>query len=186
MIKKLNAVCSWILTAFLIAHLATMSYSMWTGWYDFNLCKAMAHGTAFIAVIHIAVSLIILFFMNDGTDLRRYKKNNMRVILQRASGLVIIALLHLHVQAFGFIVSGEALSVSDKAFILVTEIAFFAAIFVHLCVSLSRSFITVGLVRSDSAEKKADIAAKIICVVLMIISSAALLKFVITWTGFGG
>ncbi len=186
MIKKLNALCSWILTAILLAHLLTMSYSMWTGWYDFNLCKALANGTAAVTAIHIAVSLFILFFMNDGADLRRYRKNNKRVIIQRASGLVIIAILHLHVKAFGFIASGEALTASDKAFILVTELIFFAAIFMHLCVSFSRSLITFGLLRRDLSEKRIDTVAKIICVILMIITAAALIKFVVPWTGFGG
>ena len=89
-------------------------------------------------------------------------------------------------KAFGFIVSGASLSGADKAFLLITELLFFGAVSLHLGVSFSRSLITMGLLSSDTAEKRADRAAWAISALLMAVSAAALVKFVVSWTGFGG
>ncbi len=186
MLKKCNAVCSWVIIICLFGHLFTMSYSMLTGWYDYSVCKMLAWFTAAAAALHVLISLIIVFFFHDGSQLTRYPRRSKRIILQRASGIVIICLLHLHVKAFGFIVNGTALSASDKCFILITELLFFAAIFVHLGVSFSRSLITMGWLASDRAEKKADFAMMVLCAALMLITGFALTRYIVLWTGFGG
>lgn len=186
MLKKCNSICSWILTLFLLGHLFTMSYSMLTGWYDYSICKMLARSTAAITALHVLISLIIVFFLHDGSQLTNYPRHNKRTILQRASGLVIICLLHLHVNAFSFIVSGTALSVFHKLSILITEILFFVAIFVHLGTSFSRSLITMGWLTSDKAEQKADLVIMILCAVLMLLTTFALVRYIVLWTGFGG
>lgn len=185
-LKKINTICSWIIIGFLLGHLGTMCYSMLTGWYDDSICKRLAHGTAAAVAIHVMLSLILVFFFHDGADFSKYKKQNRRVILQRASGLVIIALLHLHTKAFGFIVTGMALSGSDKCFILITEFLFFGAIFTHLGVSFSRSLISMGMLRSEDVEKRMDCILGILCGLLQIITMVALTGFIVPWTGFGG
>ncbi len=181
MIKKCNAVCSWILTLFLAGHFISMSYSMLTGWYDYAICKMLARGTAAVAVLHIVISMVILLFLNEGTDLGKYPRRNLRVILQRASGLVIIALLHLHVKAFGFIVQGAALSGSEKLWIFLTEFLFFAAIFLHLGVSFSRSLITMGWLSSDTLERRIDRGIWILCGLCFAGTAASLLQFLLGW-----
>ena len=186
LLKKMNTICSWIIIGFLLGHLGTMSYSMLTGWYNFFVCKRLAHGTAIAVAIHVMLSLILVFFVHDGTDFSKYKKQNRRVILQRASGLIIVALLHLHIKAFGFIVSGTVLSAADKCFILITEFLFFGAIFVHLGVSFSRSLISMGMIRSDAVQKRADCIFGIFSGLLFLITMIALTRFVVLWTGFGG
>ena len=185
-LKKVNAICSWIIIGFLLGHLGTMSYSMLTGWYNFFICKGLAKGTAIVVAIHVTLSLILMFFFHDGTNFSKYKSQNKRVMLQRASGLIIVAILHLHTKAFGFIAAGTALSVANKCFILITEFLFFGAIFIHLGVSFSRSLISMGMVRSDAAEKRVDRLVAVFCGLLMVITMVALTKFVVLWTGFGG
>lgn len=185
-IKKINAVCSWIITGILLGHLGTMSYSMLTGWYDYTICKRLAYATAIVVAIHVLLSLLLVFFFHDGVNFSKYKKQNRQTIMQRASGLVIVALLHLHTKAFGFIASGMALSAADKCFLLVTEFLFFGAIFAHLGVSFSRSLISMGIIRSDTAQKRVDCLLGIFCVLLFVITMVALTKFVVPWTGFGG
>lgn len=186
LLKKLNAICSWIIMGLLLGHLGTMSYSMLTGWYDYNICKKLAHGTAIAVAIHVMLSLLLVFFFHDGTDFSKYKKQNKRIILQRVSALVMLALLHLHIKAFGFIVAGTVLSVADKGFILITEFVFFGSIFVHLGVSFSRSLISLGVLRSDAAQKRADCLLGTLCGLLFVVTMAALTRFVVLWTGFGG
>lgn len=186
LLKKCNAICSWIIIGILIGHLGTMSYSMLTGWYNLSVCKKLAQGTAIAVAIHVTLSLILVFFFHDGTDFSKYKKQNRRIILQRVSALVMLALLHLHIKAFGFIVAGTVLSVADKGFILITEFVFFGSIFVHLGVSFSRSLISMGIIRSDAAQKRADCVLGILCGLLFVVTMVALTRFVILWTGFGG
>ena len=185
-LKKINTICSWIIIGFLLGHLGTMCYSMLTGWYDYSICKGLANGTAVVAAIHVMISLILMFFFHDGTDFSKYKAQNRRILLQRASGLVIIALLHLHTKAFGFIAAGTALSVVDKCFILITEFLFFGSIFIHLGVSFSRSLISMGMIRSDAVQKRVDWLLGIFCGLLLVITMVALTRFVALWTGFGG
>lgn len=185
-LKKINAICSWICIGFLLGHLGTMCYSMLTGWYDYSICKGLSHATAAAVAIHVMLCLILVFFFHDGADFSKYKKQNRRVILQRASGLVIIALLHLHTKSFGFIVTGMVLSAADKCFLLIIEFVFFGAIFVHLGVSFSRSLISMGIIRSDTVQKRADCLLGIFCGLFLVITMVALTRFVALWTGFGG
>ena len=185
-LKKINAICSWIIIGFLLGHLGTMSYSMLTGWYDYSICKRLAYATAIVVAIHVTLSLILVFFFHDGANFSKYKKQNRQTFLQRASGLVIIALLHLHTKAFGFIATGMSLSAADKCFLLVTEFLFFGAIFVHLGVSFSRSLISMGIIRSDTVQKRADCLLGIFCGLFLVITMVALTRFVALWTGFGG
>lgn len=185
-LKKINAVSSWVVIGVLLGHLGTMCFSMLTGWYEYSICKGLAYLTAVVTSIHVGISLMLVFFFHDGTDYTRYKKQNRRVILQRVSALLIIALLHLHTKAFGFIVTGMALSGSDKCFILITEFLFFGAIFTHLGVSFSRSLISMGMLRSEDVEKRMDCILGILCGLLQIITMVALTGFIVPWTGFGG
>ena len=186
MLKKCNSICSWVLTFCLIGHLLTMSYSMLTGWYDYTICKMLARSTAAVTALHVLISLIIVFFFHDGAQIGKYAGQNIRTILQRASGLVIICLLHMHVKAFGFIVTGAVLSTLQKLSLLGTELLFFAAIFTHLGASFSRSLITMGWLTSDETEHKIDRGIAILCVVLMLLTAFALTRYTILWSGYGG
>lgn len=78
--KKLNAIISWILSICLLAHLLTMGYSLLTRWYDFVICKTLAHATAYAAFAHVILCLIIFLFLHDGASLS-YPKKNIRTIL---------------------------------------------------------------------------------------------------------
>lgn len=186
MLKKCNAICSWILIICLSGHLFTMSYSMLTGWYNFSVCKMLARATATATALHVLISLMIVFFLHDSSQLTKYPRQNKRIILQRASGIVIVCLLHLHVNAFNFIVNGTMLSVFDKFSILITELLFFASIFIHLGVSFSRSLITMGWLTSDKAEKETDAGIIVLCAVLMLLTTFALVRYIVLWKGFGG
>lgn len=165
----------------LAAHFGTMSYSLLTGWYDFVICKTLARMTAGVVCVHVLISLIIVFFMHDGSRISHYAKRNMRTILQRASGLVILIMIHFHVKAFGFIGAGQHLSGGDRVFILVTELIFFGAIFLHTATSFSRSFITMGLIRSEKTEKTIDRTVIVVTSALMIFITAVLTRFLVNW-----
>lgn len=185
-IKKINAVCSWMVTILLFGHLGTMSFSMFTGWYNYDVCKSLSHLTAALFAVHVMLSLLIVCFFHDGSSFSYYAKGNKSIILQRLTGISMIALVHLHVKAFQFIVQGTRLSVYEKLFIVITEVIFFISIFIHVSASLVKSFIVLGLIRTEKAEKKATVIVNVICMTVLIFAISALIFFIVGWNGFGG
>ena len=179
--KKLNAVWGWLAIAALLGHLATMVYSLSTGWYDFGICKTLAYATAVTVGGHVIFSLIIVMFLHDGTRLGGYAGLSKRTIVQRASGIAILVLLVAHVHSFGFIVAGEPLDALAKALIIVSEVLFFAAICTHLATSFSKSLITWGLIRDEAVERRVNLAAEIVCAIIFAVASFALVRFVLFW-----
>lgn len=132
MIKKFNAVISLLCSVCLLCHFGTMTYSMLTGWYNYNVCKTLAHLTAGFVGIHVILVMIIFFFLHDGSDLSRYRKENAKVIVQRISGLAMVALLHSHVKNYSFIMSGDPFLTEDKVRVIFLEVFFFCTVFLHL------------------------------------------------------
>ena len=179
--KKVNACITWVLTLLFFSHLLVMSYSLSTGWYDYTICKTLARATGIVISIHALLSIIIVFFLHDGVKIGYHAKRNTKTIIQRTTAIIILLFVHLHVKAFGFIVQGTSLSVANKIFILVTEIIFFGANFLHLTVSFSKSLITMGLLRSDEREKLINKIVLVINVVLMCIATISLTIFIIKW-----
>ena len=179
--KKLNAVWGWLAIVALLGHLITMTYSLSTGWYDFTICKTLAYATAVVVGGHVIFALIIVMFVHDGANLGRYAGLNKRTIIQRASGIAVLVLLVAHVHSFGFIVAGEPLDAPAKAFIIVTEVLFFAAICTHLATSFSKSLVTWGLVREEATERRVDLVSEIVCAILFIVPSFSLVRFVLGW-----
>lgn len=184
--KKINAVCSWMLTLVLLGHLGTMGFSMYTGWYNYDICKSLAHLTAAFFAVHVMLSLLIVCFFHDGAAFSYYAKSNKSLILQRITGLLMIALVHLHVKAFRFIVQGTRLSASEKVFIVVTEAIFFISILIHVSASFVKSLLVFGLIRTEKTEKTAARIVNIICTLMFLFAISALIYFLVGWNGFGG
>lgn len=55
MIKKWNAVCSWMLTLFLLGHMLTMSIPVLTGGQDYSDCQILAGGIVATVLIHVVL-----------------------------------------------------------------------------------------------------------------------------------
>lgn len=181
MAKKINAVCSWLLMGCLLGHLTTMSYSMLTGWYDYFICKTLAHMTAGVFFLHVILSLCIVFFLHDGTSVSYYWRQNRKTMLQRAGGVAMICLVHSHVKNYGFIVSGTPLSPLSKAGMIAAELLFWGCLFTHTALSVSKSCISLGLIRTEKAERRIDRAAMLICAMLMLLAGFAMTRFIVMW-----
>lgn len=100
----------------------------------------------------------------------------MRLITQRISGIVILILLYPHMRVLHLIISGATFSGGAKFLVLVTEILFAGAAFLHLSVSFSRSMLTLGLLKNDRMEKLVDYVTWIICGLLMVLTVAARIR----------
>lgn len=179
--KKINAVLGWLAMIVLLAHLGTMTYSFLTGWYDLGICKTLARVTAAIVCGHAVVSLVIVMILHDRKGLGGYPRLNARTYVQRVSAIAILVLLVAHVHSYGFIASDQPLDVFAKAFVVLTELLFFAAISAHLAVSFPKSLVTWGLIRQDRTEARLNRASAIVCALLFAIPGAALVRFVVMW-----
>lgn len=180
--KKLNAILGFLSIAVLLGHLGTMTYSMLTGWYSYNVCKTLAHVTAGVVFAHMLAVLYIVFFMHDGASFKNARLN-VRVIVQRASAIVIVLLLHRHVKDFGFIAARTVPGGADKVMLIVTELLFFAALFSHLAVSFSRGLISLGLVTKEKTVRTIDMTIYIFFGILFAVAAFALIRFVVTYGG---
>lgn len=176
MIKKWNAVCSWMLTLFLLGHMLTMSIPMLTGGQDYSDCQILAEGIMATVLIHVVLCIVSYYPRRGVLNFHRYRKENWRLITQRISGIVILILLYPHMRVLHLIISGATFSGGAKFLVLVTEILFAGAAFLHLSVSFSRSMLTLGLLKNDRMEKLVDYVTWIICGLLMVLTVAARIR----------
>lgn len=176
MIKKWNAVCSWMLTLFLLGHMLTMSIPMLTGGQDYSDCQILARGIVATVLIHVVLCIVSYYPRRGVLNFHRYRKANWRLITQRISGIVILILLYPHMRVLHLIISGASFSGGAKFLVLVTEILFAGAAFLHLSVSFSRSMLTLGLLKNDRMEKLVDYVTWIICGLLMVLTVAARIR----------
>lgn len=176
MIKKWNAVCSWMLTLFLLGHMLTMSIPMLTGGQDYSDCQILAGGIVATVLIHVVLCIVSYYPRRGILNFQRYRKENWRLITQRISGIIILILLYPHMRVLHLIISGATFSGGAKFLVLVTEILFAGAAFLHLSVSFSRSMLTLGLLKNDRMEKLVDYVTWIICGLLMVLTVAARIR----------
>ena len=88
--KKVNACITWILILLFYSHLLVMSYSLATGWYDYNICKTLARATGVVISIHAILSIIVVLFLHDGVKVGYYAKRNIQTIIQRTTAIIIL------------------------------------------------------------------------------------------------
>lgn len=176
MIKKWNAVCSWMLTLFLLGHMLTMSIPVLTGGQDYSDCQILAGGIVATVLIQVVLCIVSYYPRRGILNFHRYRKENWRLITQRISGIIILILLYPHMRVLHLIISGASFSGGAKFLVLVTEILFAGAAFLHLSVSFSRSMLTLGLLKNDRMEKLVDYVTWIICGLLMVLTVAARIR----------
>ena len=164
MIKKWNAVCSWMLTLFLLGHMLTMSIPMLTGGQDYSDCQILAGGIVATVLIHVVLCIVSYYPRRGILNFHRF------------SGIIILILLYPHMRVLHLIISGASFSGGAKFLVLVTEILFAGAAFLHLSVSFSRSMLTLGLLKNDRMEKLVDYVTWIICGLLMVLTVAARIR----------
>ena len=127
-------------------------------------------------LIHVVLCIVSYYPRRGVLNFHRYRKENRRLITQRISGIVILILLYPHMRVLHLIISGATFSGGAKFLVLVTEILFAGAAFLHLSVSFSRSMLMLGLLKNDRMEKLADYVTWIICGLLMVLTVAARIR----------
>lgn len=189
-LKKFNAVCSWILIALLIVHITISLVYMLTGIYNVNVTMMAARALSATCVVHILVSLTVVFILRDRADRSRYGSQkaksyralNIRTMIQRISGVSLLLMIHFHISTFkSFIYGGVPLTTGSKIGVFLIEALFFGDVLLHLAVSFSRSCISLGLLRSETTEKKLDRIVFFICGALFVFIIVSLTIFLVKW-----
>lgn len=140
-LRKINAVISLFTTILLLDH--TIFYSVWmlsrcTITKDVN---AMPWVLVALVVLHAVLSSAMGIMAHKGVEKQKhnvYSKLNMRTMIQRMSGIVILILLIAHV-------IGAATHFHPQWIHAVLQPLFFVTALAHLAVSGSKAFITLGV-----------------------------------------
>jgi hypothetical protein len=111
-----------------------------------------------------------------------YAGLNRKTIIQRATGLGILALVHPHTSILkSFIYEFKPITIPVKILTFVVEALFFFVVFCHLAVSFSGSFVTMGMIWSDKAEERLQKVSITICIAGLAASVISLAVFLVKW-----
>ena len=164
-LRKINAAVSLITTVLLMKHAVFLSVWMLSRCSIAKSGNVMPFILAALMVIHAAISIILGIFGHDGAKkqkVKSYPKLNKPTIMQRATGIMMIVLLGLHI-------AGSANHFQPKILHAVLHPLFFAAALAHTSVSVSKAMITLGI-GNAKAVKIIDAIMKIICIATFIAS----------------
>ena len=176
-VKKFNAVLSLMTTLAIFIHVGYTAYAYLTFYYNPVLKNLTAIPFMVFACLHAVCGMGVVFFSADGTKLDRYAKKNVGTIIQRASALLILPLLILHVNTFDLL---KTCAGDGKWFffvlVMISQPLFYLVVFTHVSVSVSRALITLGRLSSLEKKKIVDLIVIIICAVFFLVSSFAVIK----------
>lgn len=175
-IKKANAVLGLVTAVLLLVHMSIMSYSLFTGWYNYAVCKMSARMVCTFFILHILVTLVVFFFCHEGSRIT-CKKQNFSVIMQRIEGLLMLLLIHSHVNAYSHMATGQTLTAGQSVRICVMEVLFFTAVTFHTTHSISNALITLGAVQTERAKGIVDKVCQTVGYALGLFAVIAVIRF---------
>lgn len=174
--KKVNAVLGLAITTALLVHIIYEIYAYLTFYYNPVLTKILAFTTLGLGTLHILLSAFIVFISHDKGKGIRYPSLNIRTLLQRISAVAIAVMLILHMNTFAALSATAGTSRALFVTVLIVQVLFYLTVFVHIAVSASNAFITLGIISSGKARKTLDIIIWILCVILFAAASFVVVK----------
>lgn len=177
--RKINAIISLICSLLILTH----------GTYDaiWMICRGkistLSIPVPFILVvflvIHIILSIVTAILASSPKSkekARMYQKENIKTLIQRASGILIILLLIPHV-------IGMKQFLNPKILHSIVHPLFFLLVYGHTAISFSKAFITLGIGNAKFI-KVIDILSTILCSLIFIASIIGLyLVMYARWLG---
>ena len=154
-LRKTNAVFSLISTILLLTH------AIYSGVWLLSRCSlpkapsAIPRALTIFFLLHAIISIVLMVTsLKGGKGNKVYLKLNAATVVQRVSGVLMIAFVALHVLH----VSG-AMMLLPLLFLLVLA---------HVAVSTSKAFVTLGIGNARFI-KYSDVAVKVICAVTLMV-----------------
>lgn len=166
-LKKANAIFGLLTIAMLLVHAGYQMYAFIMFVYNPGVTKVLGALILIALILHMILGMSIMMFANDGSELKKYPKENKDTILQRVSAIGILVFLFGHLNAYEILTShfGGVLSLIIA---LLIQALFFGCAFIHVGTSFSRAFVTLGLLESMETKKKIDLVVKVLLVILFI------------------
>lgn len=168
-LKRINAVLGLITTACLFAHAGYSAFCYITFYYNPVMKYVFAVPVAVFASLHAVCGMLSVFMLPEGTRMDLYADLNRDTLIQRVSAALIFPLLIIHLYTFRLVQMSSSGEMWAFWLILLLQAAFYAAVFIHVSVSVSRAFITLGVLSSIEKQKRIDRVMKTVCAVCFII-----------------
>ena len=170
-LKKLNAVLSLLCVALLLVHAVYQTVSYIVFYYNPYLSKLFGTLLAAVIVLHGLISCASVFFVHDAKTIV-YKRLNLRTFLQRLSAAVMVVLLVPHVFSFPLLQK----TAGTMLFFLLegVQVLFFASLFLHVALSFSNAFVSLGLLSDMKKKRRIDAVAAVVCAVLFVLMSVTI------------
>lgn len=173
--KRANAVVALLMIAALLIHVVYEVWSYLAFYYNPLVTKLIAYGFVALVVVHILLSVAIVFGQHDTKELRSYPKKNLRTIIQRVSAVMILLLLPWHIKTGDWIVThtgGAALF----HVLLVLQVLFYAMVFLHIATSFSRALITLGWLESRRTQRVIDGIVGVVCLAGLVFAAVVVIQ----------
>lgn len=167
-IKKWNARLSLLTVVLFLIHEGYQLYAYTAMYYNPVLSKVTGYALTGAMALHVILSMMSVFILHDAKKVT-YKKLNIKTVLQRVSGVLIVLLLPLHIFSFGILKS----SVGGIGYILteIAQILFYAALLCHIALSFSNSLVTLGYLADMRKKRIIDVIVTVISVIMFIAAS---------------
>ena len=176
-LKKCNALLGLLTILALFVHMAYNVFAYLAFYYNPAVTTLTAVPILVFLCLHAITGMCSVFLLGDGTRVSPYERQNRRTVVQRVSAAPIFPLLIVHLNAFGLLKgSAENGSWILYALVSVAQLAFYAAVLLHVATSLSRGFITLGLLSSRETQAKIDRFVAVLCVLLFLVASFVVTK----------
>lgn len=175
--KKLNAILGLLSAVAVLFHMGYNSFAYLTFYYNPVLKQWASIPLMVLVCAHAVLGMCSVFLLGDGTSLSMYPSKNRKTLIQRISAALIFPLLILHLNTFNLLKSTS--SENNRAvfgLLLLVQVAFFAVITVHTAISVSKAFISLGLIEDEKKLKLVDGIAWCIFGLAFIITTIAVTR----------
>jgi large-conductance mechanosensitive channel len=163
--RKVNAVISLICSCLILIHGSYDALWMMLRGKITTLPKFLPLALIIFVVIHIILSIVTAILGSGGKknpNSKMYKKENIKTMIQRVFGLLIIILLPPHIIGMGN-------HLVPKVLHSIIHPLFFLVVYAHTAISFSKAFITLGIGNAKFI-KIVDRLITILCMFIFIAS----------------
>ncbi len=176
-LKKINAAVALLSVLLMLAHIIYGVFTYVAFYYNPFLTKLLAIPFIILVCIHAVLGMLSVFLLGDGTRADRYVKLNMGTLLQRVSAALIFPLLILHINTFSLMGKAAENGRTYMIILLVAaELLFFTCVIVHVAVSFTKAFITLGILTSPEKQKAIDRVVYTVCAAVFVIMVIAVVR----------
>lgn len=157
--RKVNAAVSLLTMVMLLAHAILLSVWMLSGGRTVKPAGVIGWIAMGLMLTHALISIDLAISAHEETKNRKgkkYPKMNVSTIIQRASGILMIPTAVFHIAG-----TAGYLQPPPVVHVIVSPL-FFVVVLMHIAVSASKAFITLGI-GNAKLVKAVDIVIKVIC-----------------------